>query len=283
MADKQTEYATSTRTFVVYSGCIAPVDLNTAYAKALVFKPLGGEILSIKYGQTENQSNSLKCLTLSLKFGHSEEPQPPPTSLSSRRGRKTTRKKVDGKLLSVKLFRNGSTQVTGCKTIEHVKFSMNTIYTLLALEHVQELNVVSIMNNINFSIGFKIDREKLGNYLAEQGVNVPPITTGYMGIKIRLDSLVEKQNLMIPRFVWEKATGFTNLNPISYLDFFAHDEKKIGKKLTVCVGIFQNGKILMTCVDDLTTQVMFDHVRKLLTDARPHIEMQERVLKTFRR
>jgi len=160
---------------------------------------------------------------------------------------------------------------------------MNMVYSLLGLDSVQELNVVSIMNNVNFSVGFKIDREKIGTYLTEQGINVPPITTGYMGIKIRIPSLVDKNSLMVPRLSWTKSGGFTDLKPIPYVDFFAHDVKKVEKSFTTCVGIFQNGKILMTCIDDFTTEIMFKHVFELITKAKPFIEMQERTIKTFRR
>ena len=275
-------YATSTRTFVVYSSCISPVDLDKAYEKAQSYNLKDGEILSIKYGQTSKSGSCLKCLTISLKTGEAKVvvAQPPNPS---KRGRKITRKKVDGKLLSVKLFRNGSTQVTGCKTIDHVKFSMNMVFNLLELDSVEETNVVSIMNNVNFSVNFKIDRERLGSYLNSRGINVPPITTGYMGIKIRLPSLVDKKDLMIPRLSWKKDGGFEDLQQIPYLEFFAHDLKKIEKNFTTCVGIFQNGKILMTCIDDVTTRVMVDYVYTLLTDARSHIEIQERAKKTFRR
>lgn len=280
--DSSPPYATSTRTFVVYSACISPIDLNDAYKKAKEYTLVDGEILSIKYGQNDKSSSCLKCLTISVKTDEpAEKIEKPPNP--SKRGRKVTRRKVEGKLLSVKLFRNGSTQVTGCKNIEHVKFSMNMVYSILGLESVQELNVVSIMNNVNFSIGFKIDREKIGAYLTDQGINVPPITTGYMGIKIRIQSLVDKNSLMVPRMSWSKSGGFNHLNPVPYVDFFAHDVKKVEKNFTTCVGIFQNGKILMTCIDDTTTEIMFKYVIELLINAKPLIEMKDKAIKTFRR
>jgi TATA-box binding protein (TBP) (component of TFIID and TFIIIB) len=284
MESNNQPYATSTRTFVVYCSCISPVDLDVAHKKVQDFKIPDGEILSIKYGPNDKTSNCLKCLTLSLKFGKpTEETSNSQVQKQSKRGRKITRKKISGKLLSVKLFRNGSTQVTGCKTIDHVQFSMNVVFMLLELDRVQEMNVVSIMNNVNFSMGFQIDREKLGKYFSEQGINVPPITTGYMGIKIRLQSLVDKHSLLIQRFSWTKQSGFENMTPIPYLEFFAHDVKKVEKNFTTCIGIFQNGKILMTCIDDFTTKVMHQHVFEMLKTARPRIELQERIIKTFKR
>lgn len=274
-------YTTSTQTFVVYCSCLSPVNLDHAYLKAQDFEVTGGEILSIKYGQKDKTSNYLKCLTLSLRFG--EKSPPDPVSIPSRRGRKVTRIKISGKVLSVKLFRNGSTQITGCKSIDHVKFSMNLVFTLLGVDRIHEMNIVSIMNNVNFSVGFKVDREKLGKYLVEHGINVPPITTGYMGVKIRIPSLVGKHELTIPKMSWSRHEGFEEIQPIPYLDFFAHDIKKIEKPLTVCVGIFQNGKILMTCIDDFTTRRMYNYIFEMLTDARPYIEIHERAVKTFRR
>lgn len=278
-------YTTSTQTFVIYSNI--PVDLDQAYTRLTSGNFVtDGEILSCKFKQRDaTHASCLNCLTISLHIkkppvSENEIAQVPP---KSNRGRKPLKIKPSGKVLNVKLFRNGSTQVTGCKTIDHVKFSMDMVYNLLDFDRVDEFHIVSIMNNVNFSVNFKINRERLGAYLIEKGINVPPITSGYMGIKIRIPSLVDKNDLRVPRMSWSKTDGFTSLSSVPYVHFFADKPKKIDKVFSTCIGIFQNGKILMTSLDGHTTDVMYKYITNLLEEARPFIEVREKIVKTFKR
>lgn len=274
---------TSTQTYVIYSEINNLIDLSEICS---VISPgmqiYEGEVISIKYGaaSSEKSASYLKCLTISFMLS--------PESIEEKinkqkRGRKPTRVKLLGKLLSIKIFKNGSTQVTGCKSIEHAKICMNMVYNLLKLDKVEKLSLVSVMINVNFDIGFRINREKLGIYFVKNNINVPPLTSGYMGIKIRVPLNLETTELMIPQLSWTKTDKFTELPLIPYIRFFSEDSKKRNKIFTACIGIFQNGKVLMSCVNDQAIKIMSEWIRGFLIEAKPEIEMKDKEIKTFKR
>lgn len=282
------DYVISTQTYVVYSDGITAVDLSEAHKKLNdpEFNIQGGKILNVKHEtpRPTTQTSFLKCLTLAIVIGDNPIPVVDTQPAKPKRGRKTCKIKHNGKMLSVKIFKNGSTQITGCKSLDHVKFGMNIVYRLFGYESVTALNLASIMINVNFDMGFKLNRERLGTYMYEEKcINVPPLTSGYMGIKIRIPSLVDKKDLMIQRLSWSVDEGFKELDPVPYMEFFAHDQKKTTKQFTACVGIFQNGKILMTCMDSMSTDAMCKYVKNILNEARSAIEVVKKPQKTFRR
>ena len=125
------------------------------------------------------------------------------------------------KHINFKLSHNGTFQMTGCKTHKHAEMCVKTVwdflkthpdlYTLSRGECLEAL-FVPAMRNIDFSLGFKVDREKLDYYLATQtqfrclleasfgytGVNVKiplekPITEMYI-TKVKLKDIDEEWN-----------------------------------------------------------------------------------------
>lgn len=74
------------------------------------------------------------------------------------------KKKTGLKLLSIKLFINGSLHITGCKELSDAVRAMNVLMTEInddeyRINKINELKVVMI--NSGFKIGFNIDRDKL--------------------------------------------------------------------------------------------------------------------------
>lgn len=72
------------------------------------------------------------------------------------------------KIISIKLFINGSIQITGCKKIDDAVLALEILFNELkmdglTLQNINNLRVVMI--NSNFNIGFKIDRDKLFNLI----------------------------------------------------------------------------------------------------------------------
>lgn len=253
-------YLVSTQTYVVYCDSKYNHDLDSVFENI----EISNDLKSVKFGsrtkglncKNEN-SNYLKCMTIALRR--------------------------DGKILNVKLFKNGSIQVTGCKTLDHVLYCTDTIYRLLKINEL-ESNFVSVMMNANFDIGFKINKDRLNTHLLQsREINVPPISSGYMGTKIKIP-LPQKifDEIMIPRKRWTIEKGFDNLPCISYSEFFSKDSKK-NKKIFASVGIFQNGKILMSGVNDQIIDFTHDWLVRMLSDGKSFIEIKKKPIKTFKR
>lgn len=254
-------YKISTQTFVVYAEYKNNnFDLDTAFNEV----ELHTAILGAKYGfdrkgdlekSGTRSKNYLKCMTLSV-FS------------------------VD-KRMSVKIFKNGSIQITGCKNVEHVLSCVDTIYTLFRFENVDEIYLVSVMMNANFEGSFRINREKLGYYLIEKrGMNIPPFSIGCMGIKIKIPVFSGSQ-LKIPKYSWCKRKGFSELGCVSYSDYFSNDPKKRDKTFSACVGIFTNGKVLVSSVNRDAIDVAHEWVNELFSESRDEIEIKPKPVKTF--
>lgn len=260
------DYKVSTQTFVVYGNYgMDDFDLEKAFERTDVDE----HIVGAKYGlkrtgdldiDTKKKKHYLNCLTLSVYS-------------------------VD-KRISAKIFRNGSVQVTGCKIMEHVLTCINAIYKVLGFERVDNVYLLSVMMNANFDMGYSINREKLGHYLINNyHMNIPPLMTGYMGVKITLpvyDRMYEAE-MTIPSFFWSRQDGFRYLRDVPYCEYFAADPLKLSKQFRACIGIFQNGKILISSVNKNAIDFAHDWVKRLFAEARDLIEIKPKIVKTFKR
>lgn len=254
-------YCVSTQTFVVY-GKYKSGDFDLA--KAFNDVNMDQSVMGCKYGCsmkgamapfTVEAKNYLKCMTLSIGA-------------------------VDKKM-SVKIFKNGTIQVTGCKSIDHVLHCIKCVYNMLEFDSVESVEVMSVMMNANFDCGFKINREKLGQFLIEtRGMNIPPLTAGYMGIKVTIP-IFASDEMAITRYSWTKDHGFREIDLIMYSDYFLTDAKKRDKKFKASIGIFQNGKILVSSVDKNAVDIAYKWVSELFVESRSAIEITRKPIKTL--
>lgn len=274
------DFSVSTQTFVVYSQDVERVNLEDLYSKIV----LSDTIIGIRCGANSagvskrtataaaSSVNYLKCLTLSVLV----------PCANATVARKTV--PVGFKSLSIKVFRNGSIQVTGCKSELHVKCCVEIVYNLLGLKCVAALYLVSVMINANFAVGFKINRERLCKYLESVcKINIPPLTNGYMGTKLKIPLMKDVKTLQIPCYSWTTSEGFARLASVGYLDYFAQVSKKCEKRFMACIGIFQNGKVLVSSVDRDAIAVVCQWAWTTLKTAQPLIQVKFHEPRTFRR
>lgn len=141
-------------------------------------------------------------------------------------------------IINVKLFINGSIQMTGCKTMEGIYEALDKIFTCLQVEKgivnyktkkIEEKPFVTQIKNIdlekikdfkidminsNFNIGFHIDRDKLYNLMVLEGVNVTFDPLNHAGVIIRYEHIDKS----ISVFVFESGsiviTGVFNCQQI---------------------------------------------------------------------
>jgi len=104
---------------------------------------------------------------------------------------------IDNKPVNFKICKNGMFQITGCKFEEHaqecIKYIWNyikdekNIYTFSRGEDLETL-FIPAMRNIDFSIGFFVDREKLAKYMSTQTEFHSLLETsfGYTGVNIKI-------------------------------------------------------------------------------------------------
>lgn len=142
----------------------------------------------------------------------------------------TLRVVTDEKIINVKLFTNGSIQMTGCKTIISTQQALERLFLKLhdekkiIDEHGEEkiIRFVSDPNNVhldmiydvkisminsNFKIGYKIKREKLYEILVQENkkCTYDPIIHACVNIKHRFDELKQDEK-EISIFVFESGS-----------------------------------------------------------------------------
>ncbi len=175
---------------------------------------------------------------------------------------------VFDKPINFKVYINGTFQMTGCKTHAHaemcVKYIWNAIkhnpkmYTLRTGKHLDAL-FIPAMRNIDFSLGFRIDRERLHRYITTKTdwYSLLETSIGYTGVNIQIPlqtciSNMRIINVTINNLDEEWAEGHevgydTYLNRIDPKDRVA----KLTKERDITFLVFQSGKLIMsgTCAD----------------------------------
>jgi TATA-box binding protein (TBP) (component of TFIID and TFIIIB) len=176
----------------------------------------------------------------------------------------------EGKKINIKLFSNGSIQMTGCKDIKNSLNALNNLFMELKktkavydpvnnkiiekpfVEDINELSIDKItkfkiaMINSNFNIGFKVDRDKLYDLINTKNIaecSYDPIIHACVNIKYECD------NKTVSIFVFESGsiiiTGANNgkhiLDAYNFINkLLCNNYKQIYKS-----NILSNSTILM--------------------------------------
>lgn len=279
----------STQTFTVKTNIFFIIDLEHLFEKL----SLNEKITSIKYKtqvkgefkkkkkkKTTHKKNFLNCVTVVVLFD---------------------------KKINVKIFKNGVFQLTGCKHLLHAKQSihyilqymstcgLNDTYIVVStsqecLTHEGKISDIvcyfkSAMRNIDFELGYKINREILAKQLhLNTNINIPPITCTNMGVKIKLP--INLKTLPVYKMHFDKYPIHTE---IEYIDCF---EYLIGKKMSdqdrdqkmnkfVSISIFQNGKVTFSCADMIYQEQFFNWFTDVMNNIKPLVAKKEVEKKSF--
>ena len=131
------------------------------------------------------------------------------------------------KKLILSFFRNGVIQLTGCKNFDHCKLGLvlfwdiiKNIYSCLRFDHL-EYYLVSVMRNINFNLGFLVEREKLVKHIIKKAgsYKITPVIGGFKGMQfiVAIDSIDE---MPVYKIKIEKDGTLKQEDDILYKDFF---------------------------------------------------------------
>ena len=168
---------------------------------------------------------------------------------------------LDGKKINFKISRNGKFQMTGCKYEKHSEDSVKYIWEYIKDNRdIYELNsrhfkaiFVPAMRNIDFSLGFIVDREKL-NYYFNNETNYPSLletSIGYTGVNIKIPMIKKIQDLKLKQLKYKKNNWVDPPKYVpfqKYLDYLKPKEqlKKIQKERLNTFLVFQSGKVIMS-------------------------------------
>lgn len=173
------------------------------------------------------------------------------------------------KPINFKVCRNGTFQMTGCKNSNHalecIKVTWdlikngNNLYNFTRGDKLECLFIPS-MRNIDFSVGFKIDREKLNKFMCEQKEFHCLLETsfGYTGVNVKIPLEKNIETMKIIKLYetnnnWIQEAGTYK----DYLDILPEKDQKhkLNAQRYNTFLVFHSGKIIMS---GLTSEFMED-------------------------
>lgn len=198
---------------------------------------------------------------------------------------------LSAKTINFKLSKNGKFQMTGCKSEEQASKVVAFFLTRL-LMHCQEYISVNknqsimvffqtVMTNIDFSIGFKINRQKLDEYMNKYTDHHSLLETscGYTGVNIKYQLNTKWWDIPVPVMSCEDIGSSSGLEwnqkmvPLSQLMEIPLEKRQKKKYNTFLV--FHSGNIIMSGMLRDTMKDDFDVFVRMLIGWKEQI--QERI------
>jgi TATA-box binding protein (TBP) (component of TFIID and TFIIIB) len=169
---------------------------------------------------------------------------------------------LDGKPVNFKICKNGVLQVTGCKedsqaedcvkfVWQHIKNQENIIFTYNTPHKYLDAIFIPVMRNIDFNLGFLIDREKLARHMSTNTEFncLLESSFGYTGVNIKrpIESDIRKMILKKLTFEGGKIIDTTTTYG-DYIELLTEKErqKKIRKQRYNTFLIFQSGRAIFS-------------------------------------
>lgn len=172
---------------------------------------------------------------------------------------------IENKLVNSKISRNGKFQMTGCKHDAQAEQCVKYIW-----EYIKDTDIYTMpegerftatfipaMRNIDFELGFLLDREKLDEYFNTNTEYYSLLETsiGYTGVNIKIPVKISISELKLKRMQYgENDWKDIDFVPYQYyLDTLKpkEQEKKLVKERFNTFLVFHSGKIIMSsmCAD----------------------------------
>jgi TATA-box binding protein (TBP) (component of TFIID and TFIIIB) len=169
---------------------------------------------------------------------------------------------VLGKFINFKISKNGKFQITGCKSLEHAEKCIEYIWdyiqkaddkTICKIEKNDQPSAVFLitMTNIDFNIGFNINREALDEYInvKTRYNSILETSFGYTGVNIKFPLLDKDEKDSISKIVYQSGK-WVNV-PYSYPEYYSSLPEKECKKQTQKVRyntflVFHSGNVILS-------------------------------------
>lgn len=187
----------------------------------------------------------------------------------------TLKKKDINKKINLKISTNGKFQITGCKTELQVQQSINFFWDYIKtkkniynFKNIEDKSLICIfipaMRNIDFNLGFLINREKLNTFI---NVTTPyrsllETSFGYTGVNIKIPITINFNNFNLLKLIYqtnnqnseaseEDNISKTYIKYINYLNLkdIKEKEKKMNKIYYNTFLVFHSGKIIMSGIN----------------------------------
>lgn len=174
--------------------------------------------------------------------------------------------KIDTKFINIKVSNKGKLQITGCNQTDYAVTILKKIWALICDSKFEGLiwkwneendkifkaKIIPVMCNINFSIGFHINREILNHLINTETkyVSILETSDGYVGVNIKVSSKEETiEEILVDEFIYkEKEWTRRSTSLKDYIETLSVKEqrKKVAKCYVNTFLVFYSGKVIMS-------------------------------------
>lgn len=198
---------------------------------------------------------------------------------------------IDNKKINFKISKNGKFQITGCKTDLQAESCVKNIWNMIKdsndiykfeKEDGKEGENLSIlfapaMRNIDFDLGFFIDREKLSRYINDHTTyySMLEASFGYTGVNIKFPMEEDITKLKIKKLILKDDIWIeTSATYGDYLDTYDEKErmKKEKKRRFTTFLLFHSGRAIESGLHKTYMEGPYNKFIDIIREARPLIE-----------
>lgn len=192
---------------------------------------------------------------------------------------------MDNKAINFKICQNGMFQITGCKTDEHAENCVKYIWEYIkdttglykfSRGNILETLFVPAMRNIDFGLGFLVDREKLAMYMSVQTEFHSLLETsfGYTGVNIKIPITEDITTLEVKKLIYNNGWTEEIVTYNDYLNLLPKKEqlKKINKDRYNTFLVFHSGKTIMSSINDKFSKDTYYYFLKIIRTCYDKIE-----------
>jgi len=189
---------------------------------------------------------------------------------------------LDNKFINFKVSKNGKFQFTGCKNEDHSQLCMKFIheYTKDTSKIIQydgdtEIIFLSVMTNINFNLGFCINRENLDYHINSTSEYFSLLETsfGYTGVNIKIP-LKNIDNIPISKITLKDEWHHKKMTYSEYFETLdAKEQQKDKMKIRYNTFlVFQSGNVILSSPHKECMRESYHTFSKIIKECRDKIE-----------
>lgn len=193
---------------------------------------------------------------------------------------------IKGKRINFKISKNGKFQITGCKTDLHAELCVKHIWNYIKDKEGDlykkradnvEIMFAPAMRNIDFKLGFLIDRQALAKYINVNTEYYAMLESsfGYTGVNLKIPMEDDITKLKIKKIIYKDDTWVeTDTFYKEYLETFPLKEqkKKLAKKRYITFLAFHSGRIICSAMHKEFTIEPYKNFIQIIKDSRHIIE-----------
>lgn len=196
---------------------------------------------------------------------------------------------IDYKPVNFKICQNGMFQITGAKFDSQAEDCIKFIWSLIREEvgniysyskgNSLEAIFIPAMRNIDFSLGFHVDREKLTKYMNSQTEFHSLLETsfGYTGVNIKFPIKDDIRDMVLKKLSFKEGGGDIVESSMTYGDYLCElpekeQQKKMKKNRYTTFLVFHSGKVIVSSITAEVTKPAYNYFHEIIKRCRGEIE-----------